>query len=398
VQENQRNPAPATVTLQSVSALQEFVPEWKDFLTTRADEHTFFQDPEVILAELEEHPHDYAPVVVVVRQNQDVDCIAHCYLHRSHFDLKLSVVRVARFRARLLRVFGDGFVFARGVDRDDCIRQVLRTLKHRCVPFSTIALQNVRIPSPIWSFFERPDSTSTGFALVRPSCEFATAHQLRLDSPYDEYLSRMTHNTRNNLRRRKDKLWTALNGQASFVRVREPEQVRGFLDQVEQLYARTWQCGTFGYFKRNSERDIGALERIARNGWLRGYLVIGSNGPVAFGRGYQYNGTYHLVELGYDQAWAQFAPGTVLTHLLVADLFREDPPAVLDFGFGDSQFKRVLGNHEQQATSAYLADSIRWRSTVALQGTLDRMETGIRQALVRSHIDQHVRRVLKHKQ
>jgi hypothetical protein len=67
---------PEVIVLRSLFALQAFIPQWKHFLATSADQHTFFQDPEVMLAELDQHPDDCAPYVVVVRKGPEIACIA----------------------------------------------------------------------------------------------------------------------------------------------------------------------------------------------------------------------------------------------------------------------------------------------------------------------------------
>src|SRR5207237_3609270 len=61
--------------------------------------------------------------------------------------------------------------------------------------------------------------------------------------------------------------------------------------------------------------------------------------------GIQWEGTFVSEEIGYDPAYADFAPGTVLHFRVLEDLIARNTPAMADFGFGDNVYKQVFGNH-----------------------------------------------------
>jgi CelD/BcsL family acetyltransferase involved in cellulose biosynthesis len=48
--------------------------------------------------------------------------------------------------------------------------------------------------------------------------------------------------------------------------------------------------------------------------------------------------------MGFNAHCAALSPGIVLMLLLVEDLFTHDPPRLIDFGSGDHEYKRSLGN------------------------------------------------------
>jgi CelD/BcsL family acetyltransferase involved in cellulose biosynthesis len=79
--------------------------------------------------------------------------------------------------------------------------------------------------------------------------------------------------------------------------------------------------------------------------------------PCAFVVGYQYAGVYHYAELGFDEAFAEYSPGTVLLYLLLEALHQRQRPELLNFGVGDASYKLRFGNVERFDASCLLLKS-----------------------------------------
>ncbi len=79
---------------------------------------------------------------------------------------------------------------------------------------------------------------------------------------------------------------------------------------------------------------------LAESSMLRCYLLYMREDPVAFIRGYQYEGTYYYEEIGFDKDFRHLEPGTGLNFFVLQDLFSHDKPQRLDFGFGENDYKR----------------------------------------------------------
>ena len=167
---------------------------------------------------------------------------------------------------------------------------------------------------------------------------------------------------------------------ARLTRIRAPEQVPEFLEQIDAVFRETWQARTFGYQPHNTASKLSYYRGLAERGWLRSYVLARDAEPIAYEIGCQYQGVFYCRECGYRQSWAEFGPGTVLTNLFIEDLYREDPPGVLDFGFGDSEHKRILSNVEQDAAAIYLAPRNVWRSVLWGQNALNWVERIVRTA------------------
>lgn len=152
-----------------------------------------------------------------------------------------------------------------------------------------------------------------------------------------------------------------------------------------------------GRWERNMPAQVAHFREIAERGWLRSYLLVAPKRPVAFFIGYQYAGLYEHSDPGYVPDLARLGPGSVLNYLAIEDVFEHDPPKVLDFGFGENKYKRLLGDAEHEACSVHLAPRNRWRVALLLQHGLNGAYRVSREVLVRARLDRISRRLLKRK-
>ena len=95
-------------TLDQFNALAD---DWRDLLAHGANGAELFHDPAVIRLMLTDTSQSLSPAFVVVRHDDLIQCIAPFYVHRTNVPLRLSVIQLASFRARTLRLFGDSIIF-----------------------------------------------------------------------------------------------------------------------------------------------------------------------------------------------------------------------------------------------------------------------------------------------
>ncbi len=204
---------------------------------------------------------------------------------------------------------------------------------------------------------------------------------------YDDYLKTLRPKKRYNLRRDARKLES--EHQARFEKITEPDQVRSFLDQFEQVYRRSWQGNLHTGRSWNAEVTNRAdCYRIAQLGWLRSYVLKVGDAPIAAVFGCQYEGAYHVRELCFDPKWADCGPGSVLMHLLIEDLYQQNPPQVLDFGPGDEAYKRSFrSNVEQDVAFLYLLPRNRWRLLFEAQEKMKVVYPRVRRGCWHSRLD-----------
>ncbi|MSP61009.1 MAG: GNAT family N-acetyltransferase [Myxococcales bacterium] len=381
------------VTLQrSAVDVARLVPEWEAFLATDAAEHCFFQYPVLVQQALGDPRQPCEPCIVVARRGGRIRALAPFRLEATRFHLRFSVLRVGSLPMRALKLAGDRLIVARGEDVGACHAAIFAAIAASKIGFDLVALESVTVPGDLWDFFATPAGP---FRLIPAAARMQKVRQLRLDGTFDDYLAAMNAKTRMKFRRRTRKFRKDFDEQVELRSVTRAEDVRPFLDAVDAIFPSTWQARVSGTRPRNGATDVASLEEIARRGWLRSYLLFCRARPVAFVLGYQYHGVYHHDETGYDQALSAHGPGTVLNQLLVEELFARDRPRLLDFGFGDNEYKRILGNVEHDACAAWLVADLRWRALIGLQRGINGVYDRVRSELVRRGLDARVRDLLK---
>jgi CelD/BcsL family acetyltransferase involved in cellulose biosynthesis len=123
---------------------------------------------------------------------------------------------------------------------------------------------------------------------------------------------------------------------------------------MEWLSERTWQGQKLGHIVRANAEERERFEALADQGWLRCYLLKNGAEPLAFVLGRQMDNLYHWEEIGYDPAWAKYAPGKALLYLHLEDLFAEKRPDWLDMGRGPYGYKAFFANYCYEEANAYL--------------------------------------------
>jgi Acetyltransferase (GNAT) domain len=176
-------------------------------------------------------------------------------------------------------------------------------------------------------------------------------HLTQIYASSEEYLSQMSSKTRSTLRKKAKKLAEAGGGELKLMRVDLAHQVGEFITEAVKVSQNSWQHEILGNRINDSVDERAWNESLAEAGLLRSYLLRAGDRACAFVVGYQFNDVFHYVELGYDRVFAEHSPGTVLLHLLIQDLCDHKPPATLNFGMGDGDYKRRFGNVQSEDVS-----------------------------------------------
>jgi len=112
----------------------------------------------------------------------------------------------------------------------------------------------------------------------------------------------------------------------------------------------TYQYGLgCGFTDDSKTRNL--LTTVARRGWLRLHILYINNEPCAFENWFQYNKAYVGHGIGFDPKWRKWRIGTIL-FLKTIERLSTDPTAdLIDFGFGDAEYKRNYADIKWQEAS-----------------------------------------------
>ena len=221
-------------------------------------------------------------------------------------------------------------------------RAVWRDLFGRFSHCDCIRLDSVACDSVVWGHLQghrRHGSTTFVYFEdgVRPF------HVVELSPSFETYLEKFSSKQRYNLKREVKCLREHGQGVLEMLRVESEHQVESFLAEARRVSEKSWQHARLGTRIQNGVKQRDSLIDLARRHILRSYLLRCGGKPCAFVVGYHYRDVFHYVEVGYDPTFARFSPGRVLLYLLLEDLSQESDVRIVNFGVGDSEYKRQFG-------------------------------------------------------
>ncbi len=189
---------------------------------------------------------------------------------------------------------------------------------------------------------------------------------------FEEYLStQFKKKKRYNLKRQVRLMEEAAEQELEFTCITEPGQVAAFNEHVRTICRKSWKASKLEVFIPDYVQDDAVLTDVAARGMLRAYLLFLDGTPVTYVLGFQYRDVYHYSDIGFDEEYARFSPGSVLLFKLVEDLIENTGLEWVNFGIGDSEYKRQFAN-----------DQVPDDSLIILRGTLrNRWHRGLNEAV-----------------
>lgn len=380
--------------LSSVREIEKTQLEWEHFLNQRAGKHIFRQAPNIIPYHLKLKSE---PRVVILRKKGEIVCIAPFILSQQEkFVFNFSVFKINGPRSSTLKLLGNDFIFSKQADISACINCIFSTLP-QSISFDLVSIEDLAKSSAIYTTFAKSNFELLNFKLFSTSPKIEKIRKHILQVTYDLWINSLRGKTRGKIRRKLRSLHKKFPEQVKFVTITKPDQVVNFLNNLDELYPKTWQAKTFGVHSRNTLQETEYYKYLTEKNWLRSYLLSIDNKPVAFLIGFQYAGTFHHSECGYDPEFSSAGVGSVLNYLMLENLYDTNKPSELDFGFGENEYKRIIGNFECDAFSTCLTVPGMWRRIIQLQRIISLAEEKLRSMIIHLKLDKAVRKILKRK-
>ena len=305
-------------------------------------------DPDHFAAVLEGRGEAVRPHVVLAERDGEPEALAVARIEDLELEARLGYRSVFRPRVRTITLVYGGLV---GDPEGEASAEVLAELRAALARREADALRmrGVRVDSALRAAAER----STSF-LRRQHAASTTAHwQLTLPPSYEEFLAGRSKSTRESVKRYGKKLVKELGDRAEVRVIRDEAEIDVLFRDVERVTAQTYQKGLGASFADTPQYR--ALTRTAmRNGWFRAYFLDVDGAPVAFWHGMNYRGVFSIGVPGYDPAFSELRVGTFLLMRMIEDFCADREVGVLDYGFGDAEYKRRFGDERWEETDVLL--------------------------------------------
>ncbi len=227
-----------------------------------------------------------------------------------------------------------------GVDSADAASELVATLRAALAAgeADVVVLPSLRPGSALHEAAGRVPFT------LRDNLPVTTTHRtLRLPESYEEFVRTRSKSTKESIRRYRNRLLRERGDELSLTLLDRPDQADQMFRDAGAIAAKTYQQNLGVAFADTPEQRALVGLGLAR-GWFRMYVLSIGGEPAAFWPGALYDRTFFIGTPGYDPAYADLRLGTFLLLHMIEELCAEDGVDAVDYGFGDSEYKRRYGS------------------------------------------------------
>ncbi len=164
-----------------------------------------------------------------------------------------------------------------------------------------------------------------------------------LPGSLDDFLAGRSRRRRESVRRYSRRLEKTYGDDVRVEVIRDRAGLDALRADTKLIHRETYQhvLGV-GFSDERVQRRL--TELAVDRGWFRGYMLYLRDKPVAFWHGNTYRGSFGVTATGFDPAHADDRPGTYLLMRALEDLAADGTTHLIDFGFGDAEYKRHFGD------------------------------------------------------
>jgi CelD/BcsL family acetyltransferase involved in cellulose biosynthesis len=333
---------PSASVATSIEEVERLRPVWRERRWGRVD-----ADIDFYLAVLASRPNVVRPHVVVLSNRGGVEAMAVARVEDIALASSVGYRAVYRPTVRSITLVHGGIA---GVDSEAIaealVRELRRALRRR--EADVVALPALRTDHPL---YVAANADSTGF--LRERSGPTTHRRLSLPASLDEFLATKSGKTRESVRRYAKRFRKEYGDRLAVELLRRPEDAERLSSDLDAVAEKTYQRGLGVAFADTEEHR--RLTRLGLNrGWFRAYVLYLDGAPIAFWPGYAYEGTFFIGTPGYDPAYAHHRVGQFLQAEMIEALCRDEGIEYLDYGFGDSEYKRRFGNESWEEEDVLL--------------------------------------------
>lgn len=166
----------------------------------------------------------------------------------------------------------------------------------------------------------------------------------RLDQAFESYLGGFSAKSRATCRRKLKRMAERSGGAIDVRFYADRDGMREFHALARGVSRKTYQERLLGAGLPESPEAVAAMLDLARAGRARGWLLFLDGQPIAYLYAPAEGLTLIYAYLGYDPAFAEFSPGTVLQLEAMRLLMAERRFRLFDFTEGDGQHKRQFAS------------------------------------------------------
>ncbi len=324
--------------IKNAAELGSVMAVFQGFVSESSVSCGFWCDP-VIVGELIDFQNGEQLIVVEVQKDGAQTAVLPFKFGKFDMPLFIGLWRIGVMCAQMAKLVDYDFALVRGEDRMDVLFCAADGIKSK-LGCDLIVFPNCPIGNggDKWAGHQMFRRNVQSTFLLDTGCSF------------DEYFEKLSANTRQTLRRKLKKMRQECGERLDLKCFREVAAVC----KLHECLVSVWKNSWHGRLGRQAPPSEKFLQKAASHGWLRSYILFAKGEPVSSILGFQYKGKFLDEAPAYDRAWEKYSPGSVLFLMMLEDIFSNDKPEIVDFGFGYNQYKETLGTRRERRGEIWL--------------------------------------------
>jgi hypothetical protein len=305
-------------------------------------------DFDYVHAVIDSEPSMLEPLVVTVLHDDAPRAMLICRVEEASLALKLGYRTLYEPRVQSLTVVYRGYLGEMDEPTSRLlVRELGRVLRENGL--DTVIFRRLAVEHPLYAAAR----SEPGFLARQHHARVAVCWERSLPSSYDEFLGSLSKSTRSGVKRYVNKLERDYAGQIGVRRFSEPGELDEYFRDADAVAARSYQRG-LGVGVRDEEPQRHRARLALERGWFRSFVLYLDGEPVAFCGGEAYKGRFTYGIPGYDPAYGDYRVGNYVLMKMIEDLCADESISVLDFGFGDAEYKRRFGDRSWEEADVHL--------------------------------------------